>query len=185
MLKLEAKSDLEVLHTDNIKEGLHLEYKASPAIDKKDDARKIEMARDVSAFANADGGQIIYGMTEVDHEPAGLDSGVDPKLYPEIWFEQWLNVNGSSRFQSTTERCNRSVEKEPLHQRSRSGPVLPVGSAIHYLLRRERYFVGERADTRWRFAICEVVRTIAGCQCQLRVSGSAVGAAFLERTLCR
>ena len=27
------------------------------------------MARDVSAFANADGGQIIYGMMEQDHEP--------------------------------------------------------------------------------------------------------------------
>jgi hypothetical protein len=48
------------------------------------------MARDVSAFANADGGQIIYGMTEKDHEPAGLDQGVDAKVYPEIWFEQVL-----------------------------------------------------------------------------------------------
>jgi predicted HTH transcriptional regulator len=48
------------------------------------------MARDVSAFANADGGQIVYGMTEKDHEPAGLDNGVDQKIYPEIWFEQVL-----------------------------------------------------------------------------------------------
>ena len=48
------------------------------------------MARDVSAFANAEGGQIVYGMTERDHEPAGLDSGIDPKSYPEIWFEQVL-----------------------------------------------------------------------------------------------
>jgi hypothetical protein len=36
-----------------------LEYKASPAIDKGDDAKKLEMARDVAAFANADGGQIV------------------------------------------------------------------------------------------------------------------------------
>jgi predicted HTH transcriptional regulator len=49
------------------------------------------MARDVSAFANGDGGQIVYGMTEnKDHEPAGLDNGFDPKVYPEIWFEQAL-----------------------------------------------------------------------------------------------
>jgi predicted HTH transcriptional regulator len=48
------------------------------------------MARDVSAFANADGGQIVYGMTEKDHEPAGLDHGLDAKAYPEIWFEQML-----------------------------------------------------------------------------------------------
>src|ERR1019366_9995941 len=90
MLKLETQADLEALHTGNIKESISLEYKASLAIDKKDDNKKLEMARDVCAFANADGGQIIYGMTEKDHEPAGLDDGVDSKTYPEIWFEQVL-----------------------------------------------------------------------------------------------
>jgi hypothetical protein len=90
MLKLETKADLEALHTGNVKEGISLEYKASPAIDKKDDEKKREMARDISAFANADGGQIVYGMNEKDHEPAGLDDGVDGKAYPEIWFEQVL-----------------------------------------------------------------------------------------------
>jgi hypothetical protein len=29
-------------------------------------------------------------MTEKDHSPAGLDEGLDPKVYPEIWFEQVL-----------------------------------------------------------------------------------------------
>lgn len=49
------------------------------------------MARDISAFANADGGQIIYGMKEnKDHEPDGLDLGLDPREYPQIWFEQVL-----------------------------------------------------------------------------------------------
>jgi hypothetical protein len=90
MLKLDTQAELMALHTGNVKESLHLEYKASDAIDKKNDAKKIEMARDVSAFANADGGQIIYGMTEAEHEPAGLDEGLDPKAYPEIWFEQVL-----------------------------------------------------------------------------------------------
>jgi len=90
MLTLKNKTDLEALNTGNVKEGISLEYKASPAIDKKDDMKKLEMARDVAAFANAGGGQIVYGMTENDHEPAGLDDGVDGKVYPEIWFEQVL-----------------------------------------------------------------------------------------------
>lgn len=90
MLKLEIENDLIALHTGNVKESLHLEYKASDAIDKKSDFKKLEMARDVSALANADGGQIIYGMTENDHDPAGLDQGLDPKQYPEIWFDQVL-----------------------------------------------------------------------------------------------
>jgi predicted HTH transcriptional regulator len=61
-------------------------------------AKKLEMARDVSAFANADGGQIVYGMKEnKDHEPEGLDVGLDPREYPE---------SGLSRFSnSTSRRC--------------------------------------------------------------------------------
>jgi hypothetical protein len=59
MLKLDTVADLEALYANNVKEGHHLEYKASAAIDKKDDAKKLEMARNVSAFANADGGQIV------------------------------------------------------------------------------------------------------------------------------
>ncbi len=90
MLTLENKSQLEALRTGNVKESLTLEYKASPAVDKRDDSKKLEMARDVCAFANADGGQIVYGMTEHDHEPAGLDDGIDGSIYPEIWFEQVL-----------------------------------------------------------------------------------------------
>jgi predicted HTH transcriptional regulator len=81
MLTLEKKSQLEALQIANIKESLTLEYKASPAVDKRDDTKKLEMARDVCAFANADGGQIVYGMTEHDHEPAGLDDGTDEAQY--------------------------------------------------------------------------------------------------------
>lgn len=90
-MKLETKSDLDALHKGNVKESLHLEYKASPAIDKADNQKKLELACDVSAFANSDGGQIVYGMTEnKDHEPSGLDGGIDGAAYPEIWFEQVL-----------------------------------------------------------------------------------------------
>jgi len=88
---LDTEADLIALHAGLVKESLHLEYKASDAVDRRDDRKKMEMARDASAFANADGGQIIYGMKEnKDHEPDGLDVGLDPREYPEIWFEQVL-----------------------------------------------------------------------------------------------
>jgi hypothetical protein len=90
MLTLSNESDLAAMHTGVVKESLHLEYKASDAVDKRSDPRKLEMARDISAFANSDGGQIVYGMKEKDHEPDGLDAGLDPREYPEIWFEQVL-----------------------------------------------------------------------------------------------
>ena len=91
MLPLKTKTELEALHAGNVKERLTFEYKASDAVDKANDKKKLEMARDVSAFANADGGQIVYGMTEnSDHEPSSLDGGIDAKAYSEIWFEQVL-----------------------------------------------------------------------------------------------
>lgn len=40
MLKLDTKTELEALHTNNVREGLHLEYKASAAIDKQHDNKK-------------------------------------------------------------------------------------------------------------------------------------------------
>ena len=83
MLKLQTRAELEALHSGLIKESLTLEYKASGAVGKTD-SKKEEIAKDASAFANAAGGQIVYGMTEQDNLPTGLDSGLDPKEFPGI-----------------------------------------------------------------------------------------------------
>ena len=98
MLKLEKRGDIEALHSGNILESLTLEYKASGAIDKTE-AKKQEMAKDALAFANADGGQIIYGMKEKDHYPDGLDAGIDPVQFPGIWFEQVIQQNVSPQIE--------------------------------------------------------------------------------------
>jgi hypothetical protein len=47
MLTLEKKSQLEALHRANTKESLTLEYKASPAVDKRDDTKKLEIEMSV------------------------------------------------------------------------------------------------------------------------------------------
>jgi len=71
-------------------ESTTLEYKASPAVDK---SNKEEIAKDISAMANAEGGQFVYGMTEANNLPAGLDAGVNPKPYDGLWFEQVIQQN--------------------------------------------------------------------------------------------
>src|SRR5580700_1836777 len=87
MLKLETRAQLEALHSGLMKESLTLEYKSSGAVDKTQ-PKKEEIAKDALAFANAAGGQIVYGMKEKDNLPEGLDGGIDPLQFPGIWFEQ-------------------------------------------------------------------------------------------------
>jgi hypothetical protein len=93
MLDLDNLSKLEALHTGAVPESSDLEYKASPSIQNNESA-KAEISKDISAMANANGGQIIYGMSEgKDHLPAGLDGGINPKPYDGLWLEQVSQQN--------------------------------------------------------------------------------------------
>lgn len=72
--------------SDRVQEDIHLDYKRSAAIahDKRG-----EIAKDVSAFANSDGGLLIYGVEEdkQSHEPKAVDSGVDDRKFSKEWLE--------------------------------------------------------------------------------------------------
>ncbi|MEW6639964.1 MAG: ATP-binding protein [Pseudomonadota bacterium] len=96
MLKLETLADLDALRKNAIRESSTLEYKASAAVDQR---KKDEIVKDISAMANAEGGQIIYGMTEDNHEPAGLDDGVSPAPFDGLWLEQIIQQNISPKIQ--------------------------------------------------------------------------------------
>lgn len=82
--------DLRMLIRNEVQESTHLDYKASPAVDK---TKKEEIAKDVSAFANSDGGIIIYAITENEHLPFEIDEGVNHSKYTREWFEQVINSN--------------------------------------------------------------------------------------------
>ena len=113
MLKLDTRQELEALHTGRIKESLTLEYKSSGAV-AKTDSKKEEIAKDALAFANAAGGQILYGMTERDHLPTGLDAGIDPLQFPGSWFEQVIQQNVSPQIEGL--RIH-EVSLDPAHSR--------------------------------------------------------------------
>jgi hypothetical protein len=98
MLKLEIRAELESLYSGQMKESLTLEYKSSGAVDKAQ-PKKDEMAKDALAFANAEGGQIVYGMKEKNNLPDGLDAGIDPVQFPGIWFEQVIQQNVSPQIE--------------------------------------------------------------------------------------
>ena len=64
MLDITTISDVWALISNGVDEATTLEYKGG--IDISNDSWKKEMAKDVSAMANANGGLIIYGVKEYD-----------------------------------------------------------------------------------------------------------------------
>lgn len=67
-------SDVEALIAQGTPEDLHLEYKSGRPQNR--DRFKADIAQDMSAFANSDGGKIIIGVSESKNVPSGID-GVD------------------------------------------------------------------------------------------------------------
>jgi hypothetical protein len=77
--------DLRRLIRDEVPESAYLEYKSGGAIAPTERAKK-EIGKDISSFANAGGGTLIYGMEERDNKPVNMD-GVDKKFDRE-WLDQ-------------------------------------------------------------------------------------------------
>lgn len=74
---------------NKIEENLNLDYKASDSL-QRNDKKTNEISKDVSAFANSDGGIIIYGIKE-DKINRHLPDSIDPinrKEIPKEWLEQ-------------------------------------------------------------------------------------------------
>jgi hypothetical protein len=83
---------LDGLIRDAIEESYCLEYKAADAL-KKGDSSKKEIAKDVSSIANANGGIIIYGISEDrnnKHLPERIDS-VNCREYSKEWLDRIIN----------------------------------------------------------------------------------------------
>jgi hypothetical protein len=93
MLKLSTQADLQRLIDDEIQESLTLDYKASPSLAK--DSR-YELCKDISAFANSAGGQIIYGIEEKNQKPTTIDQGSD---ITREWIEQVIDSNVRPRIE--------------------------------------------------------------------------------------
>lgn len=97
-----TEDDLQSLIRDGVQESLHLDYKASRSLDKTDQKKINEMSKDVAAFANSDGGRIIYGVIEVGHLPQSIDDGVTDLTVSREWIEQKLQSTIKPRVQGIT-----------------------------------------------------------------------------------
>lgn len=82
--------DIKSLISNEVEENVHLDYKAAAALEKND-KKRTEITKDVSAFANSDGGIIIYGVSEEDHKPKEVSS-IDGRIYTKEWLENVIQL---------------------------------------------------------------------------------------------
>ena len=88
-------ADINKLIDDKVQENLHLEYKDSRAADP---GKSDEISKDTSAFANSDGGIIIYGVEEdKKHFPVRIDAGIDHSTFSHERLEQIIHGNVTPR----------------------------------------------------------------------------------------
>lgn len=82
--------DINNLIINEVEENIHLDYKAAGALDKED-KKRTEITKDISAFANSDGGIIVYGLSEEDHRPKEI-SPIDGRIYTKEWLENVIQL---------------------------------------------------------------------------------------------
>jgi hypothetical protein len=90
-----TESRLQNFITSEIEESLTLEYKAAEALDRNETKKK-EITKDVSAMANSAGGILIYGIAEYNdadkrHLPERI-TPVDRRSFPREWVEQIIQA---------------------------------------------------------------------------------------------
>jgi len=85
-----VEKDLLELISGKIEEHSALDYKRSDALNLEIESKNIDLSKDVSAFANSEGGAIIYGIPEKDHIPQPIDGGLDPIIITKERVEQTI-----------------------------------------------------------------------------------------------
>lgn len=95
-----TQEDIQSFIDNEIEESIHLDFKSAGSLDKSDGKKK-ELSKDISAFANSDGGLIIYGIDERDHKAFGL-SFIDGNTFTKEWLEQLINTTIQRRIPDLT-----------------------------------------------------------------------------------
>ncbi|MBK9106802.1 MAG: ATP-binding protein [Saprospiraceae bacterium] len=94
-MKLITEQDILELITNQIEESIHLDFKRGDGLSNNKECKR-ELAKDVSSFANSDGGTIIYGIEEINHVASKIVT-VDGNTITKEWLEQVINTNINRR----------------------------------------------------------------------------------------
>lgn len=80
-----TQQDIENLIISRLEESINIEFKSAGALSFKESDIK-EISKDVSAFANSDGGIIFYGIKEENHIASSI-SFIDGFKFTKEWLE--------------------------------------------------------------------------------------------------
>ena len=84
-----TQDHIQYLIDNEVEESIHLDFKDAASLGKSDGKKK-ELSKDIAAFANSDGGIIIYGIQEKEHKAHSI-SFVNGNEYTKEWIEQVIN----------------------------------------------------------------------------------------------
>lgn len=107
-----TEEDIKQLISLKVEESIHLDFKQSDSLGKND-KKKLELAKDVSAFANSAGGFIVYGLIEKNHVADSL-SFIDGDEITKEWIEQVIQTRIQRKIEGlkiTPVRINNDLQK--------------------------------------------------------------------------
>lgn len=99
LLKLEifTQEILESLLLSNLEESINIEFKSAKSLSKEPAVKK-EISKDISSFANSDGGIIFYGIDEENHIATSF-SFIDGNIFTKEWLENIIISNIQNRIE--------------------------------------------------------------------------------------
>lgn len=86
-----TEQDINNLISNKAEETINLDFKSSDSLGTQEQKKK-ELAKDVSSFANSEGGIIVYGIRENNHVAESL-SFIDGSNFTKEWIEQVIHSN--------------------------------------------------------------------------------------------
>jgi|SRR5581483_11549095 predicted HTH transcriptional regulator len=86
-----TEQDINDLISNKAEESINLEFKSSDSLGFEPSKKK-ELSKDVSSFANSEGGIIAYGIKEENHVAESI-SFIDGTIFTKEWIEQVIHSN--------------------------------------------------------------------------------------------